>query len=52
MVPLKSPKAADLKPFLHWAVTKGNTMGHPLLFLSLPKVVQKADLRTIAKIHA
>jgi phosphate ABC transporter phosphate-binding protein len=52
MVPLKAPKAADLKPFLHWAVTKGNTMGHQLLFLSLPKVVQKADLKTIAKIHS
>jgi len=52
MVPLKSPKAADLKPFLHWAVTKGNTMGHPLLFLALPKVVQKADLKAIARIHS
>jgi phosphate transport system substrate-binding protein len=52
LVPLKSSKASDLKPFIKWAVTKGNALGHPLLFLSLPKVVQKADLKTLARIHS
>ncbi|HXZ58490.1 MAG TPA: phosphate ABC transporter substrate-binding protein PstS [Gaiellaceae bacterium] len=52
LVPLKSSKASTLKPFLKWAVTKGNKMGHKLIFLALPKVVQKADLKTIAKIHS
>jgi phosphate transport system substrate-binding protein len=52
MVPLKSPKASDMKPFFKWAITKGNSLGHPLLFLSLPKVVVKADQKTIARIHS
>jgi phosphate transport system substrate-binding protein len=52
LVPLKSSKASTLKPFIKWAVTKGNGLGHQLLFLKLPKVVQTADLKTLAKIHS
>jgi len=52
IVPLSSPKASDMKPFFKWAITKGNSLGHPLLFLPLPKVVVKADQKTIARIHS
>jgi phosphate transport system substrate-binding protein len=52
IVPLQTSKASDLKAFIKWAVTKGNGMGSSLLFLKLPKVVQRADLKTIAKVHS
>jgi hypothetical protein len=52
IVPLKSGKASDMKPFFKWAITKGNPLGHPLLFLSLPKVVVTANMKTIARIHS
>jgi phosphate transport system substrate-binding protein len=52
LVPTKSPNAASLKTFIKWAITKGNSLGHPLLFLKLPKVVVNADLKTLKKIHS
>jgi hypothetical protein len=51
IVPTTSPKAADLKRFITWALTKGQADGPPLLFSPLPKVVLKASLKTIALVH-
>jgi phosphate transport system substrate-binding protein len=51
IVPLKTSKAAALKQFIDWAVTKGQTYGRPLLFLPLPKVVVRAARKTLARVH-
>jgi phosphate transport system substrate-binding protein len=51
IVPLKTAKASDLKQFIDWAVTKGQTYGHPLLFLPIPKVVRTAARKTTARLH-
>ena len=51
IVPLKTSKAHDLKAFINWAVTKGQSYGHPLLFLPIPKVVQTAAKKTTARLH-
>ena len=51
IVPASSSHASDLKPFLTWAVTKGQSYGQPLQFAPMPKVVVAAALRTIKKIH-
>jgi len=50
IVPLSSPKAAALTPFLNWAITTGQTFGPPLNFAPLPAMVVTADKATIAKI--
>jgi phosphate transport system substrate-binding protein len=50
IVPLKSPKASALKPFLSWAVTTGQADGSKLDFAPLPAKVVSADQATIAKI--
>ena len=39
IVPQQSAKAADLKKFLFWAVTKGQTFGPKLLFQPIPPSV-------------
>lgn len=53
IVPLQTSKAADLKQFIDWAVTKGQKYGlQPgLLFLPLPKAVVKAARKTTARLH-
>jgi phosphate transport system substrate-binding protein len=53
IVPLKTSKAADLKQFIDWAVTKGQRYGvQPgLLFLPVSKVVQRAARKTTARLH-
>ena len=51
VVPLKSGKAPELKKFIDWAVTKGQSFGPKLLFVPLPKLVQKAARRTNARLH-
>lgn len=53
IVPLQTSKAPDLKKFVNWAVTKGQTYGlNPgLLFLPLPKAVQTAAKKTVARVH-
>jgi phosphate transport system substrate-binding protein len=50
IVPLSSPKAATLRPFLKWAVTDGQQYGARLNFAPLPPMVVTADQATIAKI--
>src|SRR5205085_2153216 len=52
ILPLQSSKAADLKKFVDWAVTKGQSFGPKLLFLPLPKAVQAAARHTLARVHS
>jgi phosphate transport system substrate-binding protein len=51
IVPKKTKKASDLKRFIGWAVTSGQRYGQPLLFYPLPKVVVRADQKTLKQIH-
>jgi len=51
ILPLKTSKAPDLKRFINWAVTRGQSYGPKLLFLPLPKAVQAAAKRTLARVH-
>jgi phosphate transport system substrate-binding protein len=54
IVPLQSSKAADLKHFLFWAVTKGQGGQYTakLRFVPLPKSVLVVAEKAIAKIHS
>jgi len=54
IVPLQSNKAADLKHFLFWAVTKGQKGQYTakLRFVPLPKSVLVVAEKAIAKIHS
>lgn len=52
IVPLESPKASTLKPFLKWAITEGQEFGPDLDFAPLPEAVVKADEATIEKIKS
>ncbi|HUJ91210.1 MAG TPA: phosphate ABC transporter substrate-binding protein PstS [Gaiellaceae bacterium] len=52
IVPLQSSKATDLKKFLFWAVTKGQTYGPKLWFVPIPKSVLVVAEKSIAKIHS
>jgi phosphate transport system substrate-binding protein len=51
IVPTKSSKAADLRKFVYWAVTRGQQFGPRLLFQPLPKTVQGFAYREIKKIQ-
>lgn len=50
IVPTRSQKAAELRKFLFWAVTKGQAFGPKLLFQPIPKSVLVVAEKTIAKI--
>jgi phosphate transport system substrate-binding protein len=50
IVPTASPKAADIRKFLFWAVTKGQTYGPKLLFQPIPKPVLVVAEKTIKQI--
>src|ERR687885_824045 len=52
IVPKQTAKAAELKQFVRWAVTKGQSSGPKLLFAPIPKVVLKASLKTLNLVHA
>jgi phosphate transport system substrate-binding protein len=52
IAPTSSPKAAELRKFLFWAVTKGQTFGPKLLFQPIPKSVLVVAEKTIAKIKS
>jgi len=52
IVPKQTSKAAELKRFVNWALTKGQAFGPKLLFQPIPKVVLKASLKTTALIHS
>jgi ABC-type phosphate transport system substrate-binding protein len=51
IVPTRSSKAPELKKFLFWAVTKGQSYGPKLLFQPIPKNVLVVAEKTIAKIR-
>ena len=51
IVPESSSKAPELKKFLFWAVTKGQTFGPKLLFQPIPRPVLVVAEKTIKKIH-
>jgi phosphate transport system substrate-binding protein len=50
IVPTSSPKAAELRKFLFWAVTKGQSYGPKLLFQPIPRPVLIVAEKTITKI--
>ena len=52
IVPTTSPKAAELRKFLFWAVTKGQTYGPKLLFQPIPKSVLVVAEKTIKQIKS
>ena len=52
IVPQQSSKATDLRKFLFWAVTKGQSYGASLFFAPVPKSVLVVAEKTIAKIHS
>jgi phosphate transport system substrate-binding protein len=52
IVAQQSGKAADLKKFLFWAVTKGQSYGPKLLFQPIPKSVLVVAEKTIKTLHA
>jgi phosphate transport system substrate-binding protein len=52
ILPLKTGKAAELKKFVDWAVTKGQASGPSLRFVPLPKLVQKAARKTLGRVHS
>jgi len=52
IVPLKSGKAAELKKFVDWALTKGQSYGPKLKFVPLSKIVQKAARKTLSRVHS
>jgi phosphate transport system substrate-binding protein len=52
IVPKQTSKAAELKRFIKWALTKGQGDGPKLLFSPLPKPVLRASLKTIAGVHS
>jgi phosphate transport system substrate-binding protein len=51
IIPKQTAKAADLKKFVRWALTTGQTDGPKLLFQPIPKVVLKASLKTLNLVH-
>jgi phosphate transport system substrate-binding protein len=52
IVPLKTDKAADLKRFINWALTSGQSYGSKLLFVPIPQAVKKAGQKTLARVHS
>jgi phosphate transport system substrate-binding protein len=54
IVPKQTSKAADLRKFIRWALTSGQSTKYTakLLFSPLPKVVQKASIKTLPLIGA
>lgn len=52
IAPTSSSKASDLRRFIYWAVTRGQSYGRPLLFQPLPSQVQAYAYREIKKIQS
>ena len=52
IVAKKSGKAPELKKFIKWAITKGQSYGPKLLFQPIPRPVLVVAEKTIAKIHS
>ncbi len=52
IVPKTTSKAKDLKIFISWAVTHGQTFGPKLVFQPLPLAIVKFDEKSIKQIHS
>jgi phosphate transport system substrate-binding protein len=52
IVPLQTQKAKEIKNFVSWALTHGQTPIRRLVFAPMPLVVVKAANKTLAKIHS
>jgi phosphate transport system substrate-binding protein len=52
LLPLQSSKAPDLKKFIFWALTKGQTFGPKLLFQPIPKSTLVVAEKTLKRIRA
>jgi len=52
IVPVKTPKASDLRKFIFWAVTRGQAYGPSLLFAPIPKVALVVAEKAIAQIKS
>lgn len=52
ILPLKTDKAAELKKFVDWALTKGQSYGPKLRFVQLSPLVQKAARKTLSRVHS
>jgi phosphate transport system substrate-binding protein len=52
IVPLKTPKATELRRFIFWAVTKGQAYGGPILFAPIPRKALVVAERAIAQIKS
>jgi phosphate transport system substrate-binding protein len=52
ILPKSTSKAKELKQFVRWAITKGQSSGPKLLFSPLPKVVLKASVKTLDSVHS
>ena len=51
IVARQTSKANELKQFIRWAISGGQGAGPKLLFAPLPKVVQKASIKTLALVR-
>jgi phosphate transport system substrate-binding protein len=52
IVPQVTPKAAQLRKFVFYALTTGQKLGVSLRYVPIPKAVLVASERTLAKIHS
>jgi phosphate transport system substrate-binding protein len=52
ILPTNTSKAKELKQFVRWALTSGQSSGPKLLFSPLPAVVRKASIKTLNSVHA
>jgi phosphate transport system substrate-binding protein len=52
ILPQVTPKAAQLRKFVFYALTTGQKLGVPLRYVPIPKSVLVASERTLAKIHS
>ncbi|MFL6038058.1 MAG: phosphate ABC transporter substrate-binding protein PstS [Gaiellaceae bacterium] len=52
IIPKQTSKAHDLKQFVRWTLTRGQSSGPKLLFAPIPKVVLNASLKTLNLVHA
>jgi phosphate transport system substrate-binding protein len=52
IIPKQTSKAQELKQFVRWALTNGQSSGPKLLFAPIPKVVLKASLKTLNLVHS
>jgi phosphate transport system substrate-binding protein len=52
IVPKKTANAQNLRIFIHWALTKGQTFGPKLLFVPIPPIILKASLKGLTLVKS